>query len=110
MEKQRKVSSGELKIVGMNCFQMDEEPHSVKAFRHNPKSWEIAMERLEGLRKRRDKDRAERCMDDLRKACENQLNTMPIMMEAVQSYVTVGEVGKIFREVLGTWDPPKMAL
>jgi len=108
MEKQRKVSKGELKIVGVNCFQMDEEPHHVEAFRHNPKSWEIAMERLELLRQRRDKDKAQRCMDDLRKACETDQNVMPVMMEAVQSLVTVGETGQIFREVFGTWDPPKM--
>ena len=108
MEKQRKVSKGELKIVGVNCFQMNEEPHQVEAFRHNPKSWEIAMQRLEALRQRRDKDQAQRCMDDLRKACETDQNVMPVMMEAVQSLVTVGETGQIFRDILGTWDPPKM--
>ena len=108
MEKQRNVSKGELKVVGVNCFQMDEEPHHVEAFRHNPKSWEIAMERLENLRKRRDGDKAKQCMDDLRKACETDQNVMPVMMEAVKSLVTVGETGKIFREVFGTWDPPKM--
>jgi len=80
----------------------------VEAFRHNPKSWEISMERLELLRQRRDKDQARRCMDDLRKACETDQNVMPVMMEAVQSLVTVGETGQIFREELGTWDPPKM--
>jgi methylmalonyl-CoA mutase N-terminal domain/subunit len=47
-------------------------------------------------------------MDDLRKACETDQNIMPIMMEAVQSFVTVGETGQIFRDVFGTWDPPKM--
>jgi hypothetical protein len=33
---------------------------------------------------------------------------MPIMMKAVQASVTVGEVGQVFRDVFGTWDPPKM--
>jgi methylmalonyl-CoA mutase N-terminal domain/subunit len=110
MEKQRKVSSGELKIVGVNCFQMEEEPHAVEAFRHNPKSWDIAMERLEALRQRRDIKKAEQCMDNLRKACENKENVMPVVMDAVQCDVTVGEVGEVFREVFGTWDPPKMML
>lgn len=110
MEKQRKVSKGEQKIVGVNCFQMEEEPHTVQAFRHNPESWAIAMERLEALRKKRDNAEAEKCMDDLRKACETGQNVMPVMMEAVQSFVTVGETGKVFRDVFGTWDPPKMLL
>jgi methylmalonyl-CoA mutase N-terminal domain/subunit len=88
LKKQRKVSSGELKVVGVNCFQMDEEPHPVETFRHNPRAWEIAMERLDQLR--------------------HEANIMPIMMKAVQASVTVGEVGQVFREVFGTWDPPKM--
>jgi len=44
----------------------------------------------------------------LRKSCETGTNIMPVMMEAVRSAVTVGEVGTIFREVFGTWNPPKM--
>ena len=87
---------------------MAEEPHHVEAFRHNPRSWEIAMKRLERLRQKRDGDKARRCMDALRNACETEQNVMPIMMEAVQAGVTVGETGQIFREVFGTWDPPKM--
>ena len=108
MEKQRKVASGESKIVGVNCFEMDEEPHQVEAFRHNPRAWEIAMQRLENLREARDEDNAQRCIDEVLKACESGENVMPVMMEAVQSSVTVGEVGKAFRDVFGTWDPPKM--
>jgi methylmalonyl-CoA mutase N-terminal domain/subunit len=88
---------------------MDEEPHPVETFRHNPKAWEIAMERLDQLRQERDADKANRCVDELRKACETGANIMPIMMKAVQASVTVGEVGQVFREVFGTWDPPKMA-
>jgi methylmalonyl-CoA mutase N-terminal domain/subunit len=109
MEKQRKVARGELKVVGVNCFQMDEEPHQVEAFRHNPRAWDIAMQRLENLRQARDKDKAQRCIDDLQKACETGENVMPVMMEAVRSSVTVGEVGKVFRDVFGTWDPPEMS-
>jgi methylmalonyl-CoA mutase N-terminal domain/subunit len=108
LKKQRKVSSGELKVVGVNCFQMDEEPHPVETFRHNPRAWEIAMERLDQLRHGRDADKANRCLDELRKGCETGANIMPIMMKAVQASVTVGEVGQVFRKVFGTWDPPKM--
>ena len=108
MQKQRRISSGELKVVGLNCFEMEEEPYPVEAFRHNPNSWEIAMQRLERLRQNRDEAKAQRCKDDLRKSCEKGTNIMPVMMEAVRSAVTVGEVGDIFREVFGTWNPPKM--
>lgn len=108
MEKQRKIAKGEMKLVGVNCFEMQEEPHPVETFRHNPDSWNIAMRRLERLRQRRDAARVRRCLDDLRQGCETAANVMPLVMEAVQSSVTVGEVGLVFREVFGTWNPPQM--
>ena len=107
IEKQRKAAGGELKIVGVNCFEMDEEPHQVEAFRHNPRAWEIAMERLEKLRQTRDEDKAQRCIADLQKACETGENVMPVMMKAVQSSVSadkdIAAAAEHVEKVLGSF-------
>jgi len=106
MEQQQKVASEELKVVGVNCFQMAAEPHEVSAFRSNPKTWEISMARLEKLRKERDNARVSELLDELRRVCRDGENVMPTMMEAVKAYVTLGEVGDVYREVFSTWNPP----
>ncbi len=105
---QKKVASGEVKVVGVNCFRMDEEPHQVSPFRPNPKTWEISMARLEQLRRERDSKKVEQALDKLRRVAETKENVMPALMDVVRAYSTTGEVGKIWREVYGTWDVPTL--
>lgn len=106
MEWEKKVRSGEVKIVGVNCFQMAEEPHRVVPFRSNPRVWKIVQERVEKLRRERDAQLVRRALAELRTACQNGDNVMPPLMKAVKAYATVGEVGEVFREVFSTWNAP----
>ena len=45
-------------------------------------------------------------LDTLRKVVEKRENIMPIVLEVTKEGGTVGEVCNIYREILGTWDPP----
>ncbi len=106
LEREAGVKSGELKVVGLNCFQMEEEPHEIPSHRANPKTWEIAMKNLEKLRKERDSVRVEEALAELREVCQGEQNVMPAMMKAVQAYATIGEIGNIYREVFSIWKVP----
>jgi len=92
--------------VGVNCLQVDEEPHEVAPFRANPRTWEIAMDKLEKLRRERDSVRVEEALAELRDVCRSEENVMPAMMKAVRAYATIGEVGDVFREVFTIWKTP----
>ena len=105
MEKEKKVMSGEKKVVGVNCYQMDEEPYEVPISRVPP-VYEIAKERNDKLRKERDNEKAEKAMDELRRTLVNGTSVMRPLIEAVKAGVTSSEVGNIQREVFGTWKPP----
>ncbi len=106
MERQNKVTSGELKVVGHNCFRMDKEAFQFKAFRANPSTWEIALEKIKKLRRQRDNQKVKRALDHLSQVCESDENIMPVMLEAVQAYSTIGEVGEVYRKIFDTWDAP----
>jgi methylmalonyl-CoA mutase N-terminal domain/subunit len=106
LEREKAVKAGEIKVVGLNCFQMEEEPHEIASFRANPRAWEVAMGKLERLRKERDNVRVAEALAELREVCCSQQNIMPVMMKAIQAYATIGEVGDIFREVFSIWKPP----
>jgi len=46
----------------------------------------------------------------LREAClDEKRNVIPPMMEAVQSYATIGEIGDIFRKAFSVWNPPSFS-
>ena len=89
-----KVLEGEK--LDENCF----------VFRTNPKAAEIEQERIKKLRAKRDNNKLNGLFDKLRKVCESGENVMPIVMEVTKEGGTVGEVCNIYREILGTWDPP----
>ena len=105
IEKEKKTMTGERKIVGVNCFEMEEEPYEVTVFR-SPKIYDEAKARIDRLKLKRNAREADETMDEFRKACENDNNVMPPLMKAVRAGVTAGEVGKIQREAFGTWKAP----
>ncbi len=104
----KKVQSGEKNLVGVNCFRVEEEPYEVPAFRGNPRTYEIARERLESLRRERDGGKVEKALEDLRKVLRSEENFVPAMMNAVKAYATIGEIGLVLREEFGVWSPPRL--
>jgi methylmalonyl-CoA mutase N-terminal domain/subunit len=106
LEREKGISSGEIKLVGVNCFKVDKELYEMSSFFANPKSWENAMKKLERLRKERDNVKVKETLAELREVCRSDKNIMPAMMKAVQAYATIGEVGDIFRKVFSIWKIP----
>jgi methylmalonyl-CoA mutase N-terminal domain/subunit len=106
VEREKKLLQGDLKWVGMNCLQMEEEPSRVKAFRTETNVWDKAMQNLENLRKSRNNGIVQEALVALQEACADESrNIIPPMMKAVQAYATIGEVGDIFRKVFSVWNP-----
>ncbi|MEE8174165.1 MAG: methylmalonyl-CoA mutase family protein [Dehalococcoidia bacterium] len=105
-ERERQTLSGERKVVGNNCFRVEEEYHHTPAFRPNPKTWEISMERLSRLRQERDGAAVKEVLGEVKRVARSGENVMPTMLRAAKAYVTIGEIGQIWREVFGTWHVP----
>jgi methylmalonyl-CoA mutase N-terminal domain/subunit len=102
-ETAARIESGELNLVGVNCYVAEEEPYQFEPFRPNPRAWEIAMERLDKLRRERNNEKVEKAKAELRRALIRGENTMPATIEAVKSLVTIGEIGDMYR---GCWRVP----
>ena len=105
-ETAAKIQGGELKVVGVNNYQMEDETYKFQPFRPNPKAWKIAMERLAKLKQERDSKLAEKAKTGLHKALSKGENTIPSTIEAIKSRVTLGEVGDIYRDLYGCWQVP----
>lgn len=101
-----RYASGEMRLVGSNCFRMDDDALTVTP--HRPAhAWDDAMERLESMRRRRDEAEVRRRLDALRDAVADPArNQMPEMIAAMRAYATIGEVGQVYRDHWGVWNPP----
>ncbi|MBI4596109.1 MAG: acyl-CoA mutase large subunit family protein [Candidatus Tectomicrobia bacterium] len=106
VDREKRIANGELKIVGQNCFQMDEEPHKVPPFKSNPQVWQIALDKLQRTRKDRDQKQVDEALAELREVCNSDQNIMPAMLKTVQTYATIGEIGAVYREAFDTWNAP----
>lgn len=102
----RSIANGETPIVGVNCFQMEEEPYDFSIFRPDPKAGEILSSKLEALRKSRDNNYVQRALDKLRQVSNSEENVMPAVMEAVKAKATVGEICNVWRDLYHIWTDP----
>ncbi|TAJ16389.1 MAG: methylmalonyl-CoA mutase, partial [Dehalococcoidia bacterium] len=60
-------------------------------------------QQLAALRKRRDNANVERILGRIRAAAHTDENTMPLFIEAVEAYATVGEICSVLREEWGEY-------
>ena len=101
-EFQQGVERGEQVVVGVNRFQAAEET-AVPILRIDPEIERAQVGRLQRVRARRDAARAEAVLRRLEKAARTDENLLPLILEAVEAYATVGEISDALRRVFGEY-------
>jgi len=99
-ERQREIETGERIIVGVNEYEVDEEPEE-DIEEVSEEEQQRQREELQALRDDRDDAAVDAALDDLRDACETGENVMPYIISAVKAYATVGEIADAMRDVFG---------
>jgi len=104
---QRAVDSGEKIVVGVNAFQSEDEPYDALYIDESVTADQLAS--LERVRKSRDSRAVEQTLERLRNAAADpKANTMPLIIDAVRAYATVGEISDALRAVFGTYLEPAL--
>jgi methylmalonyl-CoA mutase N-terminal domain/subunit len=102
---QREIDSGERKIIGVNAYQEQKKP-SIPILAMDPQGYTRQVERLNAVRRERDAGRVGQALDRLRIACAGTENSMPLILEAVRAYATLGEMVGVMKEVFSTYAEP----
>jgi methylmalonyl-CoA mutase N-terminal domain/subunit len=89
-------------VVGVNQFQMEEQAAGGLTY-VDPEVEAMQKERLACLKSRRNADNVAKTLEALRKASGTSENLMPYMIDAVESYATIGEICGILREEFGEY-------
>ncbi|MFD1599595.1 acyl-CoA mutase large subunit family protein [Halobellus rarus] len=103
-ERQREIESGERVVVGVNEYQVDEEPR-VEIEEVEEKDEERQQERLQDVKDERDGEEVEAALTAVRAAAAGEENLVPPMVDAVKAYATVGEISDVLRETFGEYQP-----
>jgi len=97
---QREVEAQRRTVVGLNKFQT-EEPPAEPMFRLDPEVGRRQRERLAGVRAEREEAKVRQLLARLEDVATGDENTMPILIECVENYVTLGEICDVLRRVFG---------
>ena len=100
---QQAVEAGEKTIVGVNRYT-DELETSVSTLSIDEDVGAQQVDRLERLRDTRDNAAVSKALDRLRYGAAGNENLMPILLEAVRAYATVGEMCDALRTVWGEYE------
>lgn len=102
---QRAVDSGEEIIVGVNKFQSPKgSEKKPKLLKIDDSIRNVQIKTLTKVKTERDNEDVKIKLKELRNAAEGSENLMPFIINAVESYATLGEISNIFREVFGEYE------
>jgi methylmalonyl-CoA mutase N-terminal domain/subunit len=101
---QKEIEDGKRLIIGLNRFEDPEEEIHIETFRSDPELHEARKKGLEDLRKSRDNRAVEASLKRLQEVAGSEKNTIPVLIECVENYATMGEIFDVLRQVFGVYE------
>ena len=97
---QMSVDNGHRTVVGVNEFRTEEEEQP-EILRVREEVVRRQVERLNRVRSERDNGKVDSLLKLLDEAARSDTNLMPVFIECVENYVTIGEICDVLRGVFG---------
>ena len=109
--RMRSIESGDLKIVGVNCYQESAESPLTAGeesgiMRVDERAERDQIASLQAFRDTRDNSQVQQALQALRDAASDGSNIMPPSIQCARVGVTTGEWSEVLREVFGEYRAP----
>lgn len=99
---QKDIEEDKRIVVGVNKFKIKEgSPKGL--LKVNPKVGRQQVEELKKLKEGRDNHKVKDNLKSLEKAAKTDVNLMPLILDCVKSYATLGEICDVLRSVFGEY-------
>ncbi len=99
---QKAIETGEKISVGVNKFQ-SAEINKTPGFKIDDSIQKLQADKIKSLKEKRDNTKVSACLAKLNAAAQGTENLMPVVIEAVENYCTLGEVADTLRKVFGEY-------
>jgi len=99
-DHQVELEKGTRISVGVNKFISDDES-GTPDFKIDDSIRNLQTDKLNNLKKKRDNAAVKNCLDKLEEACNSNENIMPYVIDAAESYATLGEIADVLRRIYG---------
>jgi methylmalonyl-CoA mutase N-terminal domain/subunit len=100
---QKQIEAGERVVVGVNKFTVKEDaPKGL--LRVDPRLRQVQIEKLQQVRAGRSAAELEKSLHELQTAArDSSQNLLPVILQAVQNYATLGEICNVLRQEFGEY-------
>lgn len=99
---QRAIENGDKIIVGVNAFTGGQETRP-PSFRIDDNIRLLQIDKLNALKKKRDSSKVENCLKNIKEHAIKNENLMPVVIDAVENFCTLGEISDTLRAVFGEY-------
>lgn len=100
---QQKLDSKDRIFVGLNGFTEEADGPGIEILKIGRQYQDRQVERLKKLKAKRDQAKVTESLEKLKDVLRNGGNSFPLILEAVKTYATMGEVCDAMREVHGAY-------
>ncbi len=97
---QQALDSRQATVVGVNRFVQEDEQRPV-LLRVDPEVGKRQVAKLAALRQRRDNEQVQQALAALQRGAAGSDNLLPLIIAAVETYATLGEISDAMRQVFG---------
>jgi methylmalonyl-CoA mutase N-terminal domain/subunit len=97
---QKEIESGKKIVVGVNKF-VSPYPEITGLLRIDPAEAAKQTQRLTSLKAKRDNEKVTQALNRLKDVASSEENTMPVFIDCVEAYATLGEICDVLRGVFG---------
>ncbi len=101
-EYQKQVESKEKIVVGVNEFVSVSEEHR-DILKVDPELEKGQIEFVKSVREKRDSSEVAKRLEELKEAAQSDKNIIPVVIDCVESMVTIGEICDVLREIWGEY-------
>ncbi len=102
---QKKIDSGEIKVVGVNCFKDADTSASapLEILKISPELEKSAVERLRSYRSKRSQAASQDAIRSLSEGAQGDANLQALILNAVKAGATLGEIADTLRDTFGLY-------
>ncbi|MBI2821532.1 MAG: methylmalonyl-CoA mutase family protein [Acidobacteria bacterium] len=104
-QHQKALEARQKIIVGVNEFTVEKDT-PIETQQIGKEVAQHQKERLARIRRERDNRRVSALLRDLQQTAQTDRNLLPVMVEAVKAYTTIGEICDALKDVFGVYQEP----
>ena len=100
---QHKIDNNKRIVVGVNEFINDQQDIDIPILEIDTRAEQNQIEKLNQLKNNRDPKEVERSLKEIKKACQNGDNLVPLIVNSAKAYCTLGEIVETMKAEFGEW-------